>query len=431
MGECVPRLIIGHVTDSSARIWVRGSHGAPAATIAAQGAGTQVVATVRLESWNDYTAVAEVRGLQPGTAYTVNATFMNGAHPVGPDGNPGPPVNGAFSTFPVQPGPLTFMVGSCNLHRLFVDPEPMFTQLSAIAAAERPAFMIHCGDQIYGDIPPVGLSADHWRGCYKDAWGGPQAGRFLGSLPNYMILDDHEIQNNFSNDQSAGVSRTKMLALTAYKEYQHIRNPQDYGVERYFFKFRHADVQFFALDVRTERYKNQPGNRMIGSSQMQEFKSWLLANKLAVKFVATAVPFVGEVQNSGDKWNGPTFLEQRGEILDFIAENAIHGLIFLTGDMHNSYHASLRFSDPTLPVVHELMASPLNQLQKTSIDHYIDPPPVRTTPVKKFTYVSQIRAFYYEHSNVMVVGVNGRNVSFRAFRTKTAGGPVLNGSFTV
>lgn len=429
----MPRLIVGHTTESSTRIWVRGSKERPRARVRVLDPVIEAGRTrdLVLDDWHFYTGVADFNGLRPDAEHRVEVE-LSGAD------DPPERVSGVVRTFASGPGAkLRFLLGSCNLHSLgpILDPEPVFKRLVELAEAERPAFMIHAGDQVYGDAPlppPLGVTHQWWRDKYLDAWGTPSTRKLLSTLPHYMVLDDHEIVNNFSNDMARiDVKFVKDSALKAYREFQHLHNPQDLGAELLHYTFRHGDVHFFAMDVRSERYRNEPGNQMISQGQMRALKAWLLAHKDAVKFVISAVPFVAEVLNSGDKWNGKTFLAQRGEILDFVAEHGIRGLVFLTDDMHSVYHAVLRFSDPLAPLVHELMSSPLNQIQVSSKNYFQDPPPGRTTPDKKLTYQGQVHEFFGEEPNVMAVEVQGREVRFRVHCTRRDKNKALQGSFVV
>ena len=47
-----------------------------------------------------------------------------------------------------------------------------------------------------------------------------------------------------------------------------------------------------------------------------------------------------------DKWCGRPFRWQRDEIIDFIEEKAIERVVFLVGDMHCAYHASMSIWAP-------------------------------------------------------------------------------------
>jgi len=82
----------------------------------------------------------------------------------------------------------------------------------------------------------------------------------LAQLPHYMMLDDHEVFDAFANDveyfwrPSAPV---RDVALEAYRQYQHSHNPQSYPPPALYYRFEFGGVHFFALDVRSERWKRK------------------------------------------------------------------------------------------------------------------------------------------------------------------------------
>lgn len=304
------------------------------------------------------------------------------------------------------------------------------------------AFMVHCGDQIYYEKGrPPSLAA--YRQKYKEAWGEscPEARRFLTRLPHYMVLDDHEIENNFRNDMTpphGSMAELRRRALEAYREYQHSHNPQGEGRRALYFRFSYGRVRFFVLDCRSERWASS--GRMIGPRQMDRFLAWLRNHRDDVKFVVTSVPFVGEFTTTArarDRWTGVAYRAQRERILTYIAEQRIRPPVFLTGDMHNSYHAALRLTHASAPdlTLHELMSSPMNQRQFSTRDRYASPV-TSTLPGgwRTRTYFPRKPGggehFFTGESNAMRVRVAPHRIHFRIFSTeRNPRQPDLRGSF--
>lgn len=176
------RLIIGHVTDTTARIWVRGDDRHPVAfiTLHNEVTGTTDNAVTTLEARHGYTGVVEFRGLTPSNLHHCEVAF--GSTEMTPsDGRWRPDyTQGHFTTFPSQNTveAFSFLLGSCNLHTLgiFGDNYPNFSNISEVAAASAAKFMIHCGDQIYADVPhlPWNPGIDAYRKRYLDAWSDNQ-----------------------------------------------------------------------------------------------------------------------------------------------------------------------------------------------------------------------------------------------------------------
>ena len=424
-------LIIGHVSTTSARIWVRGDKKSGAARLRYRTAGSQpwqTTSAIPLLEHHGYVAVEELTNLAPATRYECELSYQKGQ-----GGS-----RGSFTTAPAQPRDICFLLGSCNLTRLpfgIKRPEPAWERISQLATAQQADFMIHCGDQIYADIPSMPLLPDlgFYRKQYQAAWKRPPTASVLANLPHYMIMDDHEIFDGFANDEkfvgrpSQGV---RDVALAAYREYQHSHNPQTFPAPALYYSFGFGGAEFFVLDVRTERYRHN-GAQMISSMQMNRFKSWLLQHAEKPKFVVSSIPFVSEVRDADDKWCGEAFRAQREEIIDLLAQLEIDRVVFLTGDMHCSYHATLTLSAPTgrRITVHELMSSPINQF--TGGMHAFFDGEARTTRAGTL-YDSQLTAdeFYGAHSNVMLVRLSTDGVvSYSIFRTKSDGPAALRGEF--
>jgi hypothetical protein len=65
---------------------------------------------------------------------------------------------------------------------------------------------------------------------------------------------------------------------------------------------------------------------------------------------------------------------QREQIIEFINEHRIEYVVFLTGDMHCCYYATMRIGGSSIydaVTVHELAGGPANQLQLPNLDEFI------------------------------------------------------------
>lgn len=430
----MPNLIVGHVTGNSARIWVRANQKEPFAHLSYRAVGKSNTKSKRLELENrhDFTGVIDITGLRPSTRYECELKLAPSANTAEESRNQPEGSQGTFRTAPVAGGnEVSFLFGSCNLHSLgiFSNPDPAYRRIGQLIEEFDIDFMLHVGDQIYYDVPfpqkPPHIG--EYRDKYHDAWGDSKPTRkVLGMLPNYMMLDDHEIVNNFANNRPhpfGPMEFVRDVALKVYREFQFIHSPRTYGIDSLYYHFNYGKYRFFALDTRSERYiaKDGKAGEMIGPQQMKRFQAWLKKNKEAVKFVVTSVPFVGEVRKSEDKWCGEDFNGQREVLIEFLVRNGIGKLVFLTGDMHNSYHASMkvRTEKGDELVIHELMSSPINQLGKKKIDAYVTPKK-RVIKNTGTTYTSKIdpRTFYGGHSNIVRVHAKGNTVTFQIQRTK-------------
>ena len=79
------------------------------------------------------------------------------------------------------------------------------------------------------------------------------------------------------------------------------------------------------------------GKTILGGTQKQHLKNWLLQNKdtLRVKFIAVATAINGLTQHitEADAW-GAGYQAELNEVLDFTITNNIRNVVFLTGDQH-------------------------------------------------------------------------------------------------
>ena len=440
----MPRLILGHTTNNSIKIWVRGSERWPVAFIDVLDSAnrrTKSTRKIQLDVDDFYTYVAKWDGLGAGSSYQVKVSFGKSTNDTEEYRIRDAYTHGRFRTFPSdnRNSKFSFLLGSCNLHSLGLikNPDEVWLRVSQVAKDNDSKFMIHCGDQIYADIPfrPVADPA-HYRNKYLDAWGDCRSmQKFLTESPHYMILDDHEITNNFHRGLDKGDEDYESLmrvAMKVYYEFQHKHNPDTVVSPRqYNYKFNYGNNQFYAMDTRF--WREQQSGQIINEEQMKDFKEWLLTNKAKNKFVISSVPFIGQVKSpKKDKWCDPIYKRQRDEIIDHIADHAIGKMVFLTGDMHNSYHAKMSIVKGVKKIViHELMSSPLNQFTPdVELDNvYISP--YTSATLNGVTFESKITPskFYGNHSNVMAVEVEGAQIKYRVYRTRKEPSVAKRGSF--
>jgi len=252
----------------------------------------------------------------------------------------------------------------------------------------RPAFMIHCGDQIYYDVDfptPSGRVRDYRRNYLQSWLKDEHAAQVLRSFPHYMTLDDHEIVDNFGTDPEEAETEQTLLrpALRAYQEYVGSRQPRaSKRPESLYYHFAHGKTGFFVLDTRTER--SVKDKRIIGEEQLEALEAWLKGTAYDLRFIVSSVPFVAQLRPPGldrnrerlsdkkaDKWCGDAWKTQRDRIICAICAAGVDRLVFLVGDMHCTYHARMLIGDRRKrTTVHELAGGPLNQIQFAKRDDF-------------------------------------------------------------
>src|SRR5262249_53516647 len=304
-GGAMSRLVIGHVTPSTACLWVRGERKNKSAKLSYRtaGAGAWSTVTSELEPHRDFTAVITIDDLAPDTDYECKLAYAaGGAKSV---------TTGGFRTAPPDPRDATLLLASCNYANLKIftsgNVDRAWTTIRDLAQASDADFMIHCGDQIYADLPGVPFpDLRYYQEQYKDTWDNPNTAQVLAGIANYMMLDDHEIFDGFANDVDwfwRPSQPVRNAALEAYRQYQHAHNPQSFPSPALYYSFGFGGLQFFALDVRSERFKTKDP-QMISTVQLDAFVRWLTEHAAEPKFVVSSIPFVAEVRDRDDKWCG-------------------------------------------------------------------------------------------------------------------------------
>lgn len=291
-----------------------------------------------------------------------------------------------FRTFPSKSQKLSFLFGSCHYPGLLWKKKhsdrifgPMLEQTKVSRFGSKPRFSLMVGDQIYADMLnrhiPLGLADtyEEFQERYQNAFGTPNMRRLLQNLPTYMILDDHEIEDNWTQDRITDRNKRVLfnIAIGAYMSYQWSHGPRNEEYERrLFYDFDCGGFPFFVLDERTQRYKDdEPGledNHLLGRpsfdpvnepTQMDHLCNWLEQHKddEGPKFIVSPTVFVpNSIETAGneethrrnkekdDSW--PAFPTTRRRLLQHIVNHHIQNVVFLSGDIHCSNVARIEFS---------------------------------------------------------------------------------------
>ncbi len=299
-----------------------------------------------------------------------------------------------FRTFPASGGngvdSLTFVLGSCRYPGLLWQAKqadaifgPMLEE--AQGRDERPParFALMVGDQIYADRlnrnVSLGLANtfEEFQERYHTAFSSLRMRRLLRHLPTYMILDDHEIEDNWSQDRIKKAEHREVfnLAIYTYMSYQWVHGPTRFG-NRLYYDFECGGFPFFVLDTRTQRFMDDVAdqlddNHLLGRpsldpsepSQLDLLIAWLEQCQQTVgnrpKFIVTSSvfapnPIAARTGRSGSepqlaKWkqesdSWPAFPVTRGRILATIVRKNIQNVVFLSGDIHCANVAQLEFT---------------------------------------------------------------------------------------
>ena len=396
----------GDVTQSRAILWTRV-------------AGLTTPEQVKVEGWTnsslsgpkafkgkfkpnavrDWTVKIDVAGLQPGTQYWYRFqkdadTSDVGTFRTAPD--PNTPSDVEFTWSGDSDG---FKVNGVN----------PFNNWETLAAAqnENADFFIYLGDTIYSDSSnrPGGpaTTLNDYRDAYKLQRTYSNLTNLQKSTSTYPLIDDHEVQNDFAG-QTVSPARYQ-AGLRAFKENNPIRetglphDPSCAGDPLYRTVQWGADVELFITDQRSCRSDdvaaacggdlgptlppavrqsfpfslflspnpipgclaaiNDPNRTMLGPVQKAQLKSDLLNSTATHKIIISELAWQQWWALPYDRWEG--YGAERSEMLNFIRNNGIDNVAFLTTDNHGTLQNQVsidRFSD-NQPIANETITGPI------------------------------------------------------------------------
>jgi len=388
--------IVGYTTADQVRIWLRGEFQKTpdgyrrcfgVAQLTASGAGGfGPPQFVKLPPYFDMTGVCAFTHLQPETTYEYRAGWFfaeTGLDSLDAtqDLDWSNAVKGQFRTGTADKSKgRSYVVGSCRyLLKLFggliFDERGDKTFNSILTQIRnRPVDgLVMVGDQIYADdlnfIAP-GMGVDQFLERYRATFSQPNLRQLMSQVPTYMVLDDHEIEDNWP---SKADDKDQVIlypaAMHSYQVYQCSHSPLFKDLDEnnrvtgtlshFWYLFRDGCCDWFVTDCRTERvWSNDPSQRrMVSEEQMEALLEWLADGSGLVKLIVSSVPFFPDLtSDKEDKWTG--FVPERTRILDFILAKKIRKVVFVSGDVHCSLSAELKTpQDPSFKVISVISSS--------------------------------------------------------------------------
>ncbi|KAJ5958788.1 Alkaline phosphatase D-related protein [Penicillium vulpinum] len=314
----------------------------------------------KLDNSTDFTTTVTLTDLKPATRYRYSLSNNQ---------------SGTFVTAPEPETPqasrLSFVTSSClkpnfpyNIlsHPLRIPGlEQMTDALAKLPKLLRPAFMLFLGDFIYIDVPwRFGSTMSHYRSEYRRIYSSPSwthgsEGNRAIDLPWLHTLDDHEIEN----DWSQGNKTSPYPAAADPFIHYHVRGNPPIPAEPFahpdnvtYFAFTHGPASFFMLDTRTYRTEpSQKNSTILGRAQLQSLLEYISTPEPAGthwKIISSSVPFTKNWHvGTTDTWGG--FLDERRVVFEAMwrAERELGiRIVMLSGDRHE--FGATRFPDPEL-----------------------------------------------------------------------------------
>lgn len=412
----------GDVTSTSAILWTRVEGGGQAKVEVWNNPGlTGKKAFQRnvpqTSAASDFTVKIDATGLSPNTTY-----FYRFKHETG-TGTDLSPV-GTFKTTPAASSSanvkFTYTADSDGTINSQTN-QPAFNNFETLNAArqENGDFFVYLGDTIYSDSvfrgSPATTIQDYW-GAYKQNRTYANLTDLLKSTSTYAQQDDHEVVNDYEG-QTVDPARYA-AGIGAFLDYMPVRetnllSDSTCAGDPLFRQFHWGSkADLIIPDERSCRSPdvlinpcagdlaptlpapfrvafglppspppgclaaiNDPGRTVLGPAQKQALKDALMdaqANGVKFKFIANEYPIQQFWALPYDRWEG--YAAERNELLNFIKDNGINNVVFLTTDTHatiqnqvfrdrfencTTLSSSCAFFQPPTTIAYELVTGPI------------------------------------------------------------------------
>lgn len=292
----------------------------------------------------DCTALIKLEKLEPATTYYYRAAVA-GKQP------------GYIARFVTAPKPDdAAKVSFCCSGDTRESYKP-FTVMNAVRA-QHPDFFLHLGDTIYADRGGSAHQLSEFWAKYRANRDDAATQLCFGESSAYVVWDDHEVVDDYLPGNPLAV-----IGRKAFLDYWPIRrNPNE--PQRIYRSFRWGKaLELFLLDTR--QYRDRKHGTMLGKLQKEWLFEEISRSQAIFKFIATSVPMAG---GGNDRWDG--YPRERSEIVGYIREKKITGVIFLSGDLHCAAITRIPKSSGLRDITAGPLAAPLNRISNGTARRY-------------------------------------------------------------
>jgi alkaline phosphatase D len=326
-GDIVHGPLLGAVSDTEARCWVRTAREASVQMTLerAEGGASRESTVARTRADRDYTAVVRATGLAPDTSYTYRLRIEGREQPG----------QWSFRTFPRAGAPAAFEIGFGACAGYTPWQERMWRR---IASYDLPLVLL-LGDNVYIDRPKHPALQ---RYCYYRRQSRPEFRALTAGTSIAAIWDDHDFGDN--NSRGGPARFRPAWKPSAWRTFRNNWNNVAYGggTDRpgVWHALSIADVDIFMLDGRYYRTKpTADAPSMLGPAQRRWVLQSLRASTATFKLIASPVPFAPEAKTGrrrrrSDAWDG--YPEEREALFSAIEDHEIGGVVLLSGDRHRA-----------------------------------------------------------------------------------------------
>jgi alkaline phosphatase D len=174
----------------------------------------------------------------------------------------------------------------------------------------------------------------------------------------YAIWDDHEVEDNYLPGHPLAP-----IGRKAFLDYWPVRGPASEPEQIYRAARWGRAVDLLILDTR--QYRAADRSTMLGRRQKDWLFDRLVNSSATFKFVATTVPMAGGGQ---DRWDG--YPQERAEILGYIRQKKISGVVFMSADMHYAAVTRIPKGNGLIDITAGPLAAQLNRVTNSANRRY-------------------------------------------------------------
>ncbi len=368
MAQIAAGPMLGPVELREAKIWValKSNTNQAKLTFGTEGAENNTLSPeVTVSKFEFTTCTFTLGGLEPDTRYTYTVEVTD-------EKLQKQAFKGSFQTKVLfqwrKPAPdFTFLTGSCSYFNqpAYDRPGKPYGGDSSIfgtMAQENSAFMMWLGDNWYTRevdfYGTYGLWYRPWRDRQMQVMQP-----LLSKMSHLAIWDDHDYGPN-------DYGKSYILKETSREVFQSFWANPSYGdgKEGIYTRYQYNDVDFFMLDDRWWRNSEgmpdsvggqlNPDKRMFGKQQMDWLKEELRMSQINGSIAFRVIVTGSQVLNPVSQFDKlGSFPLEYNELIDFLREEKIEGVIFLTGDRHHS--EIIKLQPKGLYPLHDITCSPL------------------------------------------------------------------------
>lgn len=267
-----------------------------------------------------------------------------------------------------------------------------------------PGFMLLMGDQIYVDATAGVLERQKrlevFLERYQAAYESPVVRKAYAAIPSYMMLDDHEINNDWGPEHRRTEHQRDwgQMGQAAFLAFQWAHGPRNAQAGKHlalpdlrrrhqppparhlWYQMQHKGMPFFMLDTRLERGSREIGMDLepdgseqagiISNRQMEELRAWLHSSAQHApeqpKFIVSPSALAPIAANQldiyrrrNDGWHA--YPASLAALCDAILASQAKHVVILAGDLHASFACRMQIEDSQgrRAVAHTVVVSPL------------------------------------------------------------------------